>query len=282
MFYQVMIEIAEKSSKTGKRELFELDKNDLVEIEADVVIPFLKKESFQFDGYFINPADIKRLLIKETKESVKVYSEYENNDNIRRSIIMYISPSDIVSFDKYTKDITKDVMASAKQKLSLQTRSSSTMKAKNDIDKTSIFVVHGHDDLAKTTVARFLEKLGFTAIILHEQPSAGRTIIEKIEAYSNVGFAIVIYTPDDIGAIADKKPDLKPRARQNVVFEHGYLIGKLGRNNVCALLKGDIEKPSDISGIVYVNFDVRGAWQTELAKEMLNAGYKIDLNLLLK
>jgi predicted nucleotide-binding protein len=280
MFYQVMIEIAETSSKTGKRQLFELDKDDLAKIETDVVIPFLKNETFQFDGYFINPGDVKRLLIKETKESVKVYSEYENN-NMPPNIIMYVSPSAIVSYDKYTKDITKDVLASAKQKLLPSTRSSSDMKTKNDVDKTSIFVVHGRDELAKTTVARFLEKLGFTAIILHEQPSAGRTIIEKIEAYSNVGFAIVIYTPDDVGAKEDKKPDLKPRARQNVVFEHGYLIGKLGRNNVCALLKGDIEKPSDISGIVYVNFDDRGAWNTEVAKEMLSAGYKLDFNRLL-
>lgn len=144
-----------------------------------------------------------------------------------------------------------------------------------------MFVVHGHDDLAKVTVARFLEKLGLEPVILHEKASAGRTIIEKIEAYTDVGFAIVMYTPDDIGSVAATKPDLKPRARQNVVFEHGYLIGKLGRGNVCALLKGDVEKPSDISGIVYVSFDDPGAWNTEIAKEMNNAGYKIDMNRLL-
>lgn len=273
MFYQVMIEVAEKS---GNRELFELDKTDLAEIEADVVIPFLKREQFQFDGYFISAADVKRLVVKETKDSVKVYSEYENR-NMPPGVIMFTSPSDIVSFDKYTTDITKEVLNVAKQKLAAVTSSPGSKST----DKNTIFIVHGHDDLAKTTVARFLEKLGCKAIILHEQPSAGRTIIEKIEDYTNVGFAIVLYTPDDIGAKVEKKPDLKPRARQNVIFEHGFLIAKLGRNNVCALLKGDIEKPSDISGVIYISFDDRGAWQTEVAKEMHNAGFKINLNNLL-
>lgn len=280
MYYQVMIEVAEKSSKSANRELFELDKTDLAEIEADVIVPFLKKEQFQFDGYFINSVDVKRLVVKETKDSVEIYSEYENK-NMSPGVIMYISPSDIVSFDKYTKDITKEVLASAKQKLASSIKGTAAMPAKNVTDKTSVFIVHGHDELAKTTVARFLEKLGCKAIILHEQPSAGKTIIEKIETYTNVDFAIIIYTPDDLGAKVEKKPDLKPRARQNVIFEHGYFIAKLGRNNVCALLKGDIEKPSDISGIIYVSFDDHGAWQTQIAKEMHNAGYNIDLNRLL-
>ena len=194
---------------------------------------------------------------------------------------MYISPSDILGYDKYARDITKHVINSAKQKLSSQGASPTAAKKKVDMDKTKVFVVHGHDDLARVTVARFLEKLGLEPVILHEKASAGRTIIEQIEAYTDVGFAIVLYTPDDIGSVAATKPDLKPRARQNVVFEHGYLIGKLGRGNVCALLKGDVEKPSDISGIVYVSFDDRGAWNTEIAKEMNNAGYKIDMNRLL-
>jgi len=274
-----MIEIPDKASNSGKRELFELDKTDLAKLEADVVIPFLKNEEFQFDGYFINPAEVKRLVVKKTKLSVKEYSENENR-SMPSNIIMYISPSDIVSYDRYTTDITREVLAATKQKLSSLTRNTSRLP-KVVTDKESVFIVHGHDELAKTAVARFLEKLGCKAIIIHEQPSAGRTVIEKIEAYTNVDFAIVLYTADDVGAKADTKPEIKPRARQNVVFEHGYLIAKLGRNNVCALVKGDLEKPSDVSGIIYLDFDDHRVWQTELAKEMHNAGYTIDLNRLL-
>jgi len=148
----------------------------------------------------------------------------------------------------------------------------------DSIDRTKVFIVHGHDETAETKTARFIEKLGFEAIILHEQASSGKTIIEKIEHYSNVGFGIVLYTPCDLGG---KTTDsLKSRARQNVVFEHGYLIGKIGRNNVCALVKGDIETPNDISGVVYVKMDDSNAWHFKIAKEMKNSGYDIDMNKL--
>ncbi len=153
-------------------------------------------------------------------------------------------------------------------------------KQNNNVEYDKVFVVHGHDEEAKVRVARYLEKLNLKPIILHEQASSGKTIIEKIESYSNVGFAIVLYTPCDIGSKQSKAPDLKPRARQNVVFEHGFLMGKIGRNNVCALVKGDIETPNDISGIVYVNMDSNDAWQFQLAKELKKSNYNIDLNKL--
>ena len=143
-----------------------------------------------------------------------------------------------------------------------------------------MFIVHGHDEAAKTKTARFIEKLGLTPIILHEQASGSKTVIEKIEAYSNVGFGIVLYTPCDIGAKNEENPNLKNRARQNVVFEHGFLIGKIGRGNVCALVKDDIETPNDISGVVYVKMDNEDAWHLKIARELRNSGYDIDMNKL--
>ncbi len=146
--------------------------------------------------------------------------------------------------------------------------------------KNRVFVVHGHDEIAKLKLARFIEKIGFEAIVLHEQANAGQTIIEKFESNTNVDFGVVLYTPCDVGASNGNSSNLQSRARQNVVFEHGYLIGKLGRKNVCALVKGDIEKPSDISGVVYINMDEHDAWMFALAKDMIAAGYDVDLNLL--
>lgn len=147
-----------------------------------------------------------------------------------------------------------------------------------NISTNEIFIVHGHDDGLKNEVARFLEKLTFKPIILHEQASSGDTIIEKIERYSKVGFGIVLYTPCDIGNVASSPETLNARARQNVVFEHGYLIGKLGRKNVVALVKGDIEKPNDISGVVYINYTTGDGWKTDIAKELNAVGYHIDFN----
>lgn len=145
------------------------------------------------------------------------------------------------------------------------------------LDKTKVFIVHGRDEQSKLSAARFIEKLGLTAIILHEQANGGKTIIEKIEASTNVGFALVLYTPCDVGGLAGE-PNPNARARQNVVFEHGYLVAKLGRNNVCALVKGQVEVPSDISGVVYVPLDEGNAWHIAVAKELRSAGYSIDMN----
>ncbi|WP_201777687.1 TIR domain-containing protein [Ornithinibacillus californiensis] len=145
------------------------------------------------------------------------------------------------------------------------------------MDMTKVFIVHGHDNAAKQEVARFVERLGLEAIILHEQVNLGKTIIEKIEENTNVGFAIVLYTPCDEGKVKGTG-DLKDRARQNVVFEHGYLIGKLGRERVSALVKGDIEKPNDISGVVYIDMDESGGWKVPLFREMRSVGYDIDMN----
>jgi predicted nucleotide-binding protein/CheY-like chemotaxis protein len=139
---------------------------------------------------------------------------------------------------------------------------------------TDIFIVHGHDDEAKETVARFIEKLGGRAVILHEQPNAGRTIIEKFEHHANVAFAIVLLTPDDVGGKNAKA--LKQRARQNVVFELGFFFAKLGRNKVCALHKEDVEIPSDIQGVIYTPMDKAGAWRTALARELKAAGIPLD------
>ena len=144
-----------------------------------------------------------------------------------------------------------------------------------------VFIVHGHDDEAKETVARFVENFGIEATILHEQANRGQTIPEKFEEHaSEVGFAIILLTPDDVGASKDKIKNLKPRARQNVVLELGYFWGRLGRERMCVLYKEGVELPSDIHGILYVPMDSSNGWQLQLAKEMKQAGLPIDLNKL--
>ena len=145
-------------------------------------------------------------------------------------------------------------------------------------DSRKVFVVHGHDGEAKQAVARFLEKLDLLPIILHEQENRGRTIIEKFEANSDVAFAVVLLTPDDVGQSALTKAVPKPRARQNVILELGFFFGKLGRANVCALYKGDVELPSDVDGVIYVPYDDHDGWKTKLAKELKAAGISVDLN----
>lgn len=143
---------------------------------------------------------------------------------------------------------------------------------------SKVFIVHGHSDAAREMVARFIQKMGFEPIILHQQHNGGRTIIEKIEHHGDVGFAIVLLTPDDIGGVSET--DLAPRARQNVILELGYFLGRLGRDKVCALKLGELEVPSDYHGVVYQALDPAGGWKVPLARELQGAGYDVDWGLI--
>jgi predicted nucleotide-binding protein len=149
-----------------------------------------------------------------------------------------------------------------------------------------VFIVHGHDNEMIHNVARTVTDLSFNPIILREQPNHGLTIIEKFEAFSNVGFAIILLAPDDELMIKDKSSSEYAkeisRSRQNVLFEMGFFIGKLGRNRVIALHKAtqNFEFPSDYSGVIYVSYDSNNNWKFEIGKEMKAAGLSVDLNKL--
>jgi predicted nucleotide-binding protein len=142
--------------------------------------------------------------------------------------------------------------------------------------RDQVFLVHGHDDAARESVARFLEKLSLKPVILHEQANRGKTIIEKLEQHSNVNFAVVLLTADDEARKMNSTTPLKPRARQNVVLELGYFIGKLGREGVCALYGGEVEIPSNYLGVLFVPLDAGGAWKLKLAKELKEADFDIE------
>jgi predicted nucleotide-binding protein len=172
--------------------------------------------------------------------------------------------------------LLKQAVQSLEERLGEEAVLTTALPAASQRDLSKVFVVHGHDHGARDAVARFLEKIDLEAIILQEQPDQGLTIIEKFEAYANqVGFAVVLLTPDDIGGTA-VAPSQASRARQNVIFELGYFAGKLGRGRACLLRKGDVEIPSDLYGVIYTNLDADEGWKLKLAKEMKAAGLKFD------
>lgn len=142
-----------------------------------------------------------------------------------------------------------------------------------------IFVVHGRDTGTKDTVARFLERIKMQPVILQELDDDGITVIEKFERHAErVGFAIVLFTPDDIGALKGEFDNAKPRARENVIFELGYFIGKLGRSRVRVLTKGEVEILSDYSGVIRIPMEDNDAWKLHLVRELRRAGYAVDAN----
>jgi predicted nucleotide-binding protein len=144
-----------------------------------------------------------------------------------------------------------------------------------------VFVVHGHDDALREQVVRTLEKLQLDPIVLFEAPSGGQTLIEKFEHHATeAGYAVVLLTADDCGHAAGTNAPSQPnRARQNVILELGYFMGRLGRPYVCAIYEPGVELPSDIQGIVYV--ELAGDWRMSVAKELRAAGFDIDANKLI-
>ena len=149
-------------------------------------------------------------------------------------------------------------------------------------DTKKVFVIHGRDEGVREMVAGFLKKLELKPVILSEQSSQGRTIIEKFEQHAEVGFAIALLTPDDTGSLKGARNKPNPRARQNVIFELGFFIGKLGRKHVCALTKGEVEIPSDYSGVLYISLNDPDGWKIKLFKELKAAGYDVDANRIMQ
>ena len=145
-------------------------------------------------------------------------------------------------------------------------QSLSTIPAPASVHNRKVFVVHGREEAPREAVARFLERLGFQAIILHEQANQGRTVIEKVESHSDVGFAVIILTPDDTGSLKGEVP--QPRARQNVLLELGYFIGKLTRKRVCTFRVGEVEIPSDWRGVIDEPYDAVGAWKQNIGERV--------------
>lgn len=152
----------------------------------------------------------------------------------------------------------------------------------NPTASSSVFVVHGQDEELKQSVARTIERLGLDPVILHEKPNKGRTIIEKFDDYSKVGFAVVLLSADDVARAKDGADD-SYRARQNVIFELGFFLGRLGRERVAAIYRPHekFEMPSDYSGVLFIEYDAEGSWRYKLAKELKACGYVINVDAIL-
>jgi len=183
----------------------------------------------------------------------------------------------------FTKIVENRLVWLAKIPPLFLSKKKSNKKETEDIEyNNKIFIVHGHNNETKETVARFIEKLDLETVILHEQPNIGKTIIEKFEKYSRVGYAIILLTGDDLGGVkSEDKSTFKLRARQNVILELGYFIGLLGRQRVCALLEKEVEIPSDYDCILFVRLDDSANWKMEVLRELKAVGYNIDINKIL-
>lgn len=220
----------------------------------------------------------KRFIQKKYGKDSVEFEDFDNTDFSLRIWTMNTPRSSFVKacIDGLTK--TKIIFQSYLEEMEHDDSSDTIYeKYKQILDYSKIFIVHGHDGELKESVARLIEKQDIEAIILTEKANQGRTIIEKFENYSDVAGAICLFTADDLGKANDEE-EYKARARQNVVFETGFFIGKLGRSNVIIIADSSVEMPSDLSGVVYTN---KANWQLDIIKELKAIGYNVDANKLL-
>ncbi len=279
MYYHIVIEKKPefKGEKPISANVYDLSKEIMISRYA---IPYFDNKNFIACGYTLNKSNVNRFQIVATERKCDEIAKEVTEDNYKNNFFYTWGKEDVVTSDEYSKDVTMDIL----EEINKTNDEKSKLDASSKIKKMSksVFIVHGHDHNKVTEVENFIRSIGYNPIVLFKEIDGGKTIIEKIEEnVEKAIYGIVIYSKCDVGYEVDCEDRKKYRARQNVVFEHGYLIAKLGRANVCAVLTDDdIECPGDISGVIYKKFDSNGFWKYDIAKEMQAQGIYIDFNMI--
>lgn len=257
------------------------------------ITAYHQAEPIFIEGKTVNPEEIDRFNIAISPLNFDVYveqakQEIESSQSSEHGTFISFSNSKSKAFNNLedvTSQFIKYPLGGLKvQNFHMNQTMAQTIKTQPKFNK--VFIVHGRDDSLIHEVQNFLYSLSLEGIVLNQELNQGRTIIQKLLDLAfdqEVGFGIVLYTPDDLGQISaelEQTTEMKARARQNVIFEHGLLVGKLGMERVIALKKSDkiLEMPNDLSGVIYQQYDVFGKWKYDIAKEMIGQGYDIDLS----
>lgn len=289
MYYHVILDLDDKFYKRRPEQVeIKSDLIDLNEIKAKYIESYEIGNPILMNGRTIPVDHIKRLRIFQSEISAQTLKQQESarreaEDRNSDVLVVGFYFNDLKSAILKQKEITDDLVKYAKgtKKQVIQ-----QINENAKVTPTKVFIVHGRDDALIHEVQNFLYKLSLEGIVLNQHLNQGRTIIQKLLDLAldpQVGFGIVLYTPDDLGQISrelEQNSEMTARARQNVIFEHGLLVGKLGMSKVIALKKSDqfLEMPNDLSGVIYEQYDSSGSWQYRIAKEIKAQGYNIDLN----
>ncbi|WP_284566131.1 nucleotide-binding protein [Bacillus anthracis] len=274
MFYHIRVYLKSRVKEERYNMLIE-------ELETRYLSNYRNRKDFILNGRLIRIEDIEKIQINESVDEWEL-------DRIARDIELEDSRSHVaVIGGPSLKSRAADCLPDVSDGLLLGPpgyllESTEEEGGAEEMDNKKVFIVHGHDNDLKQQLEIFLSGVGLKPIVLHREANKGRTIIEKFEAHSDVKYAFVLLTPDDIGcSVNDKDQPVEHynfRARQNVIFELGFFIGKLGRANVCTLYVEGVELPNDISGLVYqqVNNNIEDVG-FHIIKELKAAGLEVQL-----
>jgi predicted nucleotide-binding protein len=244
------------------------------------VEPYIYGETIVINGTTLEPKDVWRVKITQSENTLdEIVNEIEQEDSFDRSPYkIFRSSAEWRAMDKVENVTDKFIMTAPGSKKRIKAEK----KEITNTDNKKVFIVHGHDIELKNDVELFLKSISLEPIVLHKELDEGLTIIEKFEKHSNVNYAIILLTPDDIGftvkesAKPESERNIEFRSRQNVIFEFGYFVGKLSRRNVCCIFKEGVAVPSDLNGLIYKKV-VKSVEEVGmfLMKEMKNAGLDV-------
>lgn len=275
MYYHVRISLRSNPSHDETK----LDMSE-GQLRERVIQPYAHAEPIIMNGKTLLPNDIDRIRVSRSKEDSRALVQAVQERNARSSVVAFI-PLEWQAAS-LAEDVTDSfIMGPLGYEVPHRQDEQSNPRPAAKSDQR-VFIVHGHDHPLKAEVEVFLTELGLQPVVLHRQTDEGQTLIEKFERNADVGYAIILLTPDDVGCPAAEfkesagVPQMEFRARQNVIFEFGFFAGRLGRKRVCCIYKTGVVLPSDLSGIVYK--EVRNSVDEigyPLIKELKAAGLKI-------
>jgi len=236
-------------------------------LKQGIAIPFLERKVFYCGGTVVEPGTVESINFNETGQSSAELRPFILAERAASNILTLSAPELEVTWKG--KDVTREIL----DEVSSETSNQPIERESQGTSTTKVFLIHGHDILALDQTELLLRRWGLDPIIIRDKASRGMTVIEKIEANSDVGYALVFLTPDDVGGVKGGQ-ELQPRARQNVIWEWGYLVARRGRNRVACLRKDSVEVPSDLHGVVRIDVgdNIRDS-SADIARELRAAGY---------
>ena len=270
--YHIYIEYAEPD-KSGIR--FNVPQEELVRTFAT---PFTAGQPFWFMGKLLNPHKVAKAVIFWSYEAADKLTLPNQENLVAAKDKKYLLESVIKGKVKGAYLCTEEFLPST------QKNGFPTQPAKSS-DKRRVFVVCSTDDEMKKAIINALTKLWLVPVVICEEPSQGRKIVERFHDYTDVGFAVVLLSPDDFAYGKNQAPTKrKLRPRQDVVFELGFLLGKLGKGNVLVFCREceNFESPADFEGIKVTAFDDRDSWKLALIRELSNCGFIVEGERILK
>ena len=274
--YHIYVEYAEPE-KSGVR--FNVSQEEL---DRTFATPFAAGQPFWFMGRLLNPIKVNKIVLFWSHATADKLLLPNQENLIAAKDKKYLIESIVKGKVKGAYVCTEKFLPITPKNRSL---SQSATSASGNLSRR-IIVVSGADREMKQALTGALTKLSLMPLVMCEEPNQGKKIVENFSRdYADVGFAVVLLSPDDFAyATNEVATKRKLRPQQDVVFELGFLLGKLGKDNVIVFWREcvNFESPIDLEGMKVTAFDDQDSWKLALIRELTNCGYTVNADRILK